>query len=641
MEDRCKLDRIGKVQLVQLYADNFEQLTLQQKTLAYHLNNAAIAGRDISFDQKHPDTLKVRDLLEPLYERASKASDIDQPCFKAIEDYLYYFWMGNGPYDMYSGAKITLDGCPSSKLIDMLVATGTLATREEAEKKVQEVDQLLYDKNHKSILTEKTKGDWIVESAVNFYQGDITTAEAQAFIDSGADKHQLNSTLVKDPKTGQITADVWRAGCEKSGIPPGKYAKELNSVIAHLELAIPFASGPVQEQTIRMLIKYFQTGLEKDFHDFNVHWVTDDSDVDFILGFIEVYMDPLGLRAEFEGCVYWKDATLTNSIQKIGDNAQYFEDRMPWDEKYKKKDVKPLSAAVVNVIGGYGGLGPGITLGINLPNEECIRETHGSKSIVLQNFSEAAFAVGGLALAEEFCWNQEEIDSEKKYGLFSDSIETSLHEALGHASGKCVVSDPAKALPGIYSTLEEARADLVALWQIMDPKLIELGIIPNIDVAKQMFMYEVRNALVMQLRRVDGDQLEEAHMQNRALIANYILKNSKAIEEKKKDGKTYFVVVDFQEAHRQVGVLLAEVMRIKAEGDLAAGKKLVDTYGLYFDTKLRDEVKERVERINVPAYKVCVMPTLTPVLQDGKITDIKITYCRDFKEQMLSLSKQN
>jgi len=658
MEDNriYKLERIGeKVQVVQLYLDGFDQLDTQQKIFIYYISKAVIAGRDIAYDQRNKYALETRNVFEELYQFFLNVKEFDSvgdgvtnETFKSLELFLKQIWVGNGPFDAYTSQKII---CPVSKqqLKSMLQYALTKSTFKsinninEIDSTLDRLSPLLYDENWRKIVTDKSPDtDWIKESACNFYSENLTLEQVKAFIEkNGADKYPLNSSLVLDENTGEINVEIWRAGCPIKNITPGKYAKELNQIIDYLEMAIPYASGDIQKESIRKLIKFFKTGEENDFREYNINWVKDLSQVDFILGFIEVYLDPMGGRGEYEGCLYMKDLKLTSVISQIGQHAQYFEDRMPWDEKYKKKDVKPLDASVVNVVVGAGGAGPVSSIGVNLPNEEQLREKYGSKSIVLYNVSNAYDKATKESITTEFCFDQDEINTQAEYGSYVDSVATALHEVLGHASGKCFVEgDPAKYLPGYYSTLEEARSDLVALWHIWDEKLIELGVIPNFDYAKQLYKQEIRNALLTQLKHVDGNQLEEDHMKNRQLIGEYILKNSKAVERRERDGKTYYCVVDFEQAREQVGILLKEIQRIKAEGDFEAGKKLVDTYGLYIDTQLRDQVQQRIKKLGLPSYSALVMPTLEPIYNGKQIVDIKVTYDKDFKDQMLEYSNK-
>lgn len=644
-ERKYNLETVGRVRIVQLYADGFELLTSKERIFAYYLTLAARAARDISVDQHHRHAIELRDLFEGIY-RVKDNLEIPAHVKQNIETYTKLLWIGNGPYDSYSSKKSVLSGT-FEELVDAVhksIALGAnigLQKGESVDQKLKKLQQLIFDINFESTLTQKSPGsDWVQDSGVNFYDRTVTLEEVKNWSEAGNEKNDLNSTVIKNAE-GKLEELVWRAGTPDGSIAPGKYAGYLKGCIQYLEQAIPYASGDVQQETIRKLIQYFRTGELKDFHDFNVHWVGDKSPVDFILGFIEVYLDPRGSKAEYEGSVFWADVPLTASIQKIGDNAPYFEQKVPWPEKYRKTDVKPLTANVVNVIGSFGGSGPTSPIGINLPNEQAIRESHGSKSVVLENIVSAADKSGGFTLADEFCWDDEEKEAHKKYHSLADNLHTALHEVLGHASGKTSVEDPPKHLPGYYSTLEEARADLVALWHIWDPKLVELGIVENDEVAKQMYRQEIRNALLLQLRRVNEDQLEEDHMKNRQMNASYILNNyPKAIKKEERDGKTYFRVVDFDEMRRGVGELLTEVMRIKAEGDLTAAKNLIDTYGLKIDTKIRDEVMERVKKLNAPAYNAYVMPELRPVLKtNGEMDDVQVHYGLDLATQMLAFSE--
>lgn len=391
-----------------------------------------------------------------------------------------------------------------------------------------------------------------------------------------------------------------------------------------------------------MLIRFFRSGAIPDWEKFNINWVKDSSNVDFILGFIEVYMDPRGQKGRFESAVYFTDKKQTRLMRKLAASAQYFEDGAPWTDEYKKRDVVAPVANVVNVIVETGDAGPISAIGINLPNEQAIRQKYGSKSILLHNVVAAYKASEPKGLLEEFCFDKAEIRRAKKYGAISDDLHTAMHEVLGHASGKISDSlkgDPADYLPGYYSTLEEARADLVALWNAFDPMLKKLKLADSDEIGKAMYDAYVRNVF-LQLRRIpSGDQLEEDHMKNRQLVVNYVIKNSEAIRTEHRKGKTFFHVIDYPLMREAVGRLLAEVMRIKAEGDLTAGKNLVDAYGLKINTAWRDEVMKRVKKLNVSSYTGFVMPALRPIKnKSGKITDVKISYPKDLTKQMLEFS---
>jgi dipeptidyl-peptidase-3 len=639
MDRKYSLERVGPARVVQLYADGFDQLSAQQKLFAYYLTTAARAARDISIDQHHRYALEIRDLVEGI---VSHHAGIDPAVNDAILKYAKLFWINNGPYDNITAKKYVIECTPEQ----FKTAAETAVTNnadlglgsEKLDAKLARLNSFLFDVNVEPMMTNKTPGvDWVKESGVNFFSHDLTLKEVEQWIKTGKQKNDLNSRLVK--KNGRIEEVVWRAGGDD--VKPGLYAADLEATIFYLEQALPFASGPHQQEMLQKLIRYFRTGSLEDFRQFNIAWVADTSIVDFIHGFIEVYLDPMGQKAEFESTIFWSDQQLSKSIRAIGANARYFEERMPWDAKYKNLDVKPLTANFVNVFLSSGGTGPVSPIGINLPNEQSVRERYGSKSVVLNNIIDASDKASGSILTDEFAYDQEEKDFQFKYGTLASNMLTSLHEVLGHASGKTMVAgDPASYLPGYYSTLEEGRADLVALWHIWDDKLIELGAIPNKDVAKQMYNLYIRNGLLTQLRRVShGDQIEEDHMKNRQMAAMYIYKNSDAVKMEKRDGKTYFKVVNYEKMHEAVGKLLAEVMRIKAKGDLEGAKKLIDTYGLKIDTTLRDEVLDRIEHLDVASYIGFVMPEYELVKDAaGKDIDVKVSYSQDLMKQMLGYS---
>ncbi|MBI2620591.1 MAG: peptidase M49 [Ignavibacteriales bacterium] len=640
MERKYSLERVGPARVVQLYADGFEQLSANEKIFTYYVSRAALASRDIAIDQHHRFALEIRDLLEGII---THSQGVDPVVYEQILTYTKLFWINNGPYDNITSKKFVLD-CSEAEFrtaVERAAANGAAfeSDAETLDNKLNKLGPFLFDPSVEPMMTNKTPNeDWIKGSGVNFYGEDLTQKEVERFVQSGNQRNDLNSKLVK--ARGRVLEMVWRAGGK--GIDPGMYASDLEATISYLEQAIPYASGPYQQETLRKLIKYFRTGDLEDFRQYNIHWVGDTSTIDLIHGFIEVYLDPMGLKAEFESSLYWLDQQLSKSIRDIGADAQYFEDQMPWEDKYKKQGIKPLAASFVNIVLSSGGTGPVSPIGINLPNEQMVRERYGSKSVVLNNVIDAANKSGGEVLLNEFAYDAEEKDLHLKYGTLADNMLTALHEVLGHASGKTMVAgDPAAYLPGYYSTLEEGRADLVALWHIWDDKLIELGAIPNKDVARQMYDAYIRNALLLQLRRIPhGDQIEEDHMKNRQMVALYIVKNSDAVNIEKRDGKTYVKVVDYEKMKRMVGELLTEVMRIKAEGDLAASKKLIDTYGLKIDTAVRDEVLERIKHLDVASYNGYVMPDYEPVRDpSGVIVDVKVSYPMDLMKQMLAYSQ--
>lgn len=644
MERKYSLERVGLARVVQLYADGFDQLSTQQKIFTYYLAQAALAARDISIDQHHRSAMEIRDLFESII---THNAGVDPNVHEVILKYTKLFWINNGAYDNITSKKYVVECTPEQFHAAAEAAQKNGADlglgSETLDAKLKRLNSFLFDPTVEPMMTNKTPGsDWVKESGVNFFGHDLTLAEVEKWIKTGKQKNNLNSKLMK--KNGKIVEEVWRAG--GNGVTPGMYAADLEATIYYIEKAIPFASGPYQQETIRKLAKHFRTGDLEDFRQFNIHWVGDTSSIDFIHGFIEVYLDPMGLKAEFESSIFWADQQLSKSIREIGANARYFEERMPWEDKYKNMDVKPLKANFVNVVMSTGGTGPVSPIGINLPNEQMVRERYGSKSVVLNNIIDAGDKASGSILTDEFAYDQEEKDLQYKYGTLASNMLTSLHEVLGHASGKTMVAgDPGSYLPGYYSTLEEGRADLVGLWHIWDDKMIELGALPSKDVAKQMYNAYIRNGLMLQLRRIPhGDQIEQDHMKNRQMVAMYIYKNSDAIKMEKKNGpegagKTYVKVVNYEKMREMVGKLLAEVMRIKAEGDLKAAKNLIDTYGLKFDTTLRDEVLERIKHLDVVSYIGFVMPDFEPVTDvSGNITDVKVSYPQDLMKQMLAYS---
>jgi dipeptidyl-peptidase-3 len=639
-ERKYSLERVGPARVVQVYADGFEQLPLKQKIFAYYLSLAALAGRDISIDQHHRNALEVRNLFEGII---THPAGIDTSVLRKITTYAKLFWINNGFYDNITAHKLVPE-CTfeefkaAAEVAQKNGADLELKAGETLSAKVENLRKVMFDETFEPMMTDKTPGhDWVKESGVNFYGPGLTTKEVEDWAKAGREKHPLNSKIVKE--NGRLVEEVWRAGGD--GAPRGIYAADLSAVIKYLEMAKPYTSGDYQRETLDKLIKYFRTGSLEDFRQFNIQWVKDTSAVDFINGFIEVYIDPRGQKAEFESSVFWADQKLTKTIRDIGDNAQYFEDKMPWNAKYKKRDIKALSANFVNVVVETGETGPVSPIGINLPNEQAVREQYGSKSVVLGNVIDAGNRSGGRVLLDEFAYDETEKQLAEKYGTLEDNMLTTMHEVLGHASGRVSVSgDPADYLPGYYSTLEEGRADLVALWHIWDDKLIELGAMPNKDVARAMYNTYVLNALLLQLRRIpNGDQLEEDHMKNRQMIGKYILENSNAIKMDKRNGKTYVKVVDYERMHETVGRLLAEVMRIKAEGDLAGAKKVIDMYGLKINTTLRDEVRERIKHLDVASYIGYVMPKLDLVKDSaGEITGVQVSYPVDLTKQMLEYS---
>jgi len=637
------LERIGPARVVQLYADGFDQLTPREKIFCYWLSQAAIAGRDIAIDQHHPRMLEVRYLLEEVY---THSDGMDPAVKKSLADYLKLFWINNGFYDNLTSKKFVpaMTSDEFRAAAEKAAAIGADFGAGGVSARLDPLEKLIFDPAVDPVMTEKSPGkDWITGSSVNFYGPGITYPEIRKWAAAGNEKYALNSTVVKE--NGKFVEKVWRAGGD--GVPPGMYAPQLEAVITNLNAAIPYAASAFQEETIRLLVKFLRSGEPDDFRKYNIHWVSDTSNIDFILGFIEVYLDPRGQKAEFEASVYYTDPEQTHLMRKLATYAQYFENNAPWEEKYKKQIDQVPIANVINVTIETGGTGPVSPIGINLPNEQAVREEYGSKSVLLHNIVSAYEKSGGKDILKEFANDQAEIDRQEMYGTIAGNLHTAMHEVIGHASGKVSDKlegkDPSEFLPGYYNTLEEARADLVALWNAWDDKLVDIGVAADRAEARQigetMYDQSVRTA-INQLRRIGNDtQIEEDHMKNRQLIVHYIMKNSDAIGVERRGGKTYYRVLDYDKMHASVGRLLAEIMRIKAEGDLEAAKEMVDTYGLKVDIALRDEVQERVKNLDSPAYTGFVMPELVPVMDaEAKMIDVNVEYPLDLAAQMLSWS---
>ncbi len=645
-ERKYRLEMVGPAQVVQMYADGFDKLTPNQKIFSYYLYLSAIAARDIAVDQQHRNALEIRDVFEEIYKHRASVEPV---VMEKVTAYLKLFWINNGFYDNLTAQKFILECSYEEWLLAAQAAQKAGAqfdlNNESLNAKLTRLRPVIFDPNVDPILTNKSPGeDWIKNSAVNFYAPDLTYAEVEKWAKAGNEKNALNSTLVKEK--GKIVEKVWRAGGD--GIPPGLYANELNATISYLEKAIPYASSEYQAETLRKLIKYYRTGDLQDFRRFNIHWVKDSSQVDFIHGFIEVYLDPRAQKAEFEASIFYTDPDQTKMMQELAKYAQYFEDKAPWKDEYKKKIERSPIANVINVIASTGGTGPISPVGINLPNEQAIRDSIGSKSVLLNNIQSGVDKSSGNELLKEFAWDEDEIAMENTYGLVCNALHTAMHEVIGHGSGKVSPKlegkDPADFLPGYYNTLEEARADLVSMWNAWDPKFVDMGIAKDAAEARKigqtLFRQRVRVG-INQLRRISATatQLEQDHLKNRQLVVTWLIRNTTGVKIEQRSGKTYYRVVDFDAAREGVGRLLAEVMRIKAEGDLAAGKALVDGYGLKIDTKLRDEVQARVKDLNLPKYTGFVNPKLEPVNDPtAKIVDINVSYPMDFATQMLEYS---
>ena len=634
---KYELDRVDNTVIVQLYADGFEALSHNDKMLAYHLSQAAIAGRDIYLDQRFAYALPLRWVLESLWlVRDELPTDVN----KEITRYCKLFWVHSGIHDNLSTKKVPLrltweqfaNACAVAVNKGHQMSAAQLAPMRDLE----HAWQIMTDPTTFVSVTDKSTDDGndpLVSSCNNFYV-DVTSADLEGF----EEQNGLNSRLVK--KDGVLFEEVYRCGDGKD-VPPGRYAKEIAAINVELQKALPYAPAATQK-AIQKLIRYNQTGSLDDWREFNIAWVQDnDSTIDFILGFIEVYVDARGMKGSWESVISFRDEIKTRNIAKLAVEAPWFEARMPWEEKFKKSDVKGISARAISVVTETGDSGPITPIGINLPNEADVRQEYGSKSVNLANIVETYNFVKASGSLGEFSFTPEEEARARLYASAMDDMHTNLHEVVGHASGQLMpeITNPAQRLGLFYSTLEEGRADLVGLYWIADQKMKDLGFVPNDEAVLAKYEAYARNALV-QLRRVPlGERIEEDHMRNRQLIVLWLLDNDGGLHVEKKDGKTFYVVDSAAKFRAACGKLLAEIMRIKAEGDFKAGKALVEKYGVKIDPVLHQEVVDRIERLNLPSVTGFVQPELQLVQTgDGTVQDVKVVHCLDLADQMLRWS---
>lgn len=635
------LDRVDDVAIVQLYVDGFDQLSLRDKTLIYHLSQAAIAGRDIYIDQRYRYSLRIRGVLESVL---THADGIDDQTIAAIRKYMKLFWVNNGPHSSLTAQKNLLE-CPEDALnqaVAKAVANGATmpASGDDLARLLAEIRPVLFDPEFETHVTQKSpdEGVDILKASANNLYRNVTTEDLAGF----EERYPLNSQLVKRDD-GTLIENVYRSGLD-SYVPAGMYAEPIADVISHLEAAIPFAT-PKMARALGALIHYYRTGEAVDFYEYNIAWVGDkDSPVDTINGFIEVYMDARGMKGSWESAVYFNDPIKMDMIRKFADSAQWFEDHMPYDKQFRKASVKGISAKAIQVVMETGDSGPVTPIGINLPNDATIRQRYGSKSVSLSNVMEAYEKASTPSARAEFCYDDAEFQRADKWKSMALALEVNMHEVIGHASGQVNEGiDPAASIKEYYSALEEGRADLVALYFIGNPKLIELGLVDNESDLREMQLaaYEAYTRNVMtQLRRIkSGTTIEEDHMRNRQMIVGWLAANTDAISVDVRDGKTYFRVADVDQWHNGVGQLLAEVQRIKSEGDRPTAERLMKDYAININVELRDEVLRRYADLDQPAYTGFVQPELTPTTDAvGNITDVKISYPLDLEAQMLKWS---
>jgi dipeptidyl-peptidase-3 len=634
-ERKYLLERVDDAAVVQVYADGFEKLPLKEKQLVWHLYQAALAGRDIYYDQRYVHNLEMRNVLE---EILTHAEGIDAAVLIEIQRYTKLFWINTGPYNNLTARKFVLKCAPEALAAAARTAVKNGATiagagGESLDAMLARLKPAFFDASVEPIVTNKTPGpgkDILTSSANNLYVG-VTMKDLEHF----EEHYALNSRLVK--QTGKLVEEVYRVG--------GKYDAQIRQIVGHLEAAIPHATDTMAK-ALRALVKFYQTGETADRVAYDMAWVEDKSSpVDTINGFIEVYMDPRGMKGSWESLVFYVNPEKTEEIRKLATDAQWFEDRMPWAEQYRKQGVRGITANAIDVVIETGDSGPITPVGINLPNDQNVREKHGSKSVSLSNVTEAYDRSTAPEFRREFSWTAEEAARAEKWSSVAAELTTNMHEVIGHASGKVadrLKGNPSSALKEQYSALEESRADLVALYFLPNPKLAELGLVASKDqseIVQAEYEAYTRNALVQLRRMREGTQIEEDHMRNRQMIVRWLMANSKAIDVRQRDGKTFYVMVDRKEFQDGVARLLADVQRIKSEGDYQAAKALFETYGVHFDPKLRDEIVARVDRLQMPSYTGFVQPKLSPIAgPDGAIADVKISYPMDLTTQMLEYS---
>ncbi len=628
------IDQFADLKIMRYKVPGWDALSLRQKEYAYHLSEAAKYGRDITWDQYCRYNLPLRHMLENIIENYK--GDRENDDFKNFIVYAKRVFFSNGVHHHYAEDKFFPD-CPKDYFKSLMSAVGYVD---------QELLDFVYDtKAYPQRRSTSKEGDIVSLSAVNFYEN-VNRKEVEDYYasimkpnDAEPVSYGLNSKLVKDA-SGKIHEEFWKIG--------GIYGPALKRISDELGKAAAVAENPIQEKALKLLCEYYRTGDLKLWDAFNIEWVKDTvGQVDFINGFIEDYDDPLGRKATWEGYVHIKDSAASARTAALSANAQWFEDNSPVDSRFKKVRVKGISAKVVNAVAMAGACYPSTPIGINLPNADWIRKEHGSKSVTIANITHTysySAEESPKNVLNEYAYSQKEIDDYKKYGAYDNEVHTDLHECLGHGSGQLLPGVSPTALGEYQSALEEARADLFGLYYIADPKMVELGIIPNVDAYKPQYANYIRNGLLTQFSRVElGRKNTEAHMQNRQLIAAWCYeKGAKAnvIEKKVKKGKTYFVVNDYEALRGLFADLLAEIQRIKSEGDYEAGKDLIETYAVNIDPVLHKEIKQRYEALDLKPYGGFINPDIVPVEQDGVIVDYKLVYSDDFLAQQLEYGKK-
>ena len=637
-------ERFADLQLLRYQLTGFEKLAPKQKELIYYLSKATLYGRDITFDQFGKYNLRIRKMMEVVFTDRNINHDTEE--FRAVEVYLKRIWFSNGIYHHYGCEKMMPD-FSSDYLREQLQKVDAcrlpLRAGETLDEMCDELFPVMFDPQVLPKRVNKADGEDLIQtSACHFYEG-VTQAEAEAFYDEMKKNEPakdtppsfgLNSTLVKE--NGEVKELVWSAN--------GRYANAIRHIVYWLRKAAEVAENEQQKKVLDLLISYYESGNLQTFNKYCIEWLKEhDSAIDFINGFIEVYGDPLGLKGSWEGLVEYIDETATQRTRTISSNAQWFEDHSPVDPRFRKPVVKGVSANVICAAMLGGDEYPSTAIGINLPNADWIRAEYGSKSITISNITDAYNkAAHGNGFREEFVIDQKTLDLIGKYGDVCDDLHTDLHECLGHGSGRLLPGVDPDALKAYGNTIEEARADLFGLYYIADPKLVELGLTPDMEAFKSQYYTYMMNGLMTQLIRITpGNQIEEAHMRNRALIAHWCLENGDAVRLIKREGKTYVEVIDYDRLRQLFARLLAEIQRIKSEGDFEAARLLVERYAVQVDAELHQEVLERYRRLDLAPYKGFINPMMLPIYdQNGQMVDVQLYYGESYAHQMLRYSTE-
>jgi len=636
------LEQFADLKILRYQVPGFEDLSLNQKKLIYCLSEAALCGRDIIFDQNFKYNLIIRRLLESIIKNNEGYNEDNE--WQEFMVYTKRVWFSNGIHHHYSTDKF-LPGFSKDFFLDLIqqIPEYNWPVNLSKDKVIQKILPIIFDpeKYSKRVFQDQSK-DMVTQSANNFYEN-LTQQEVESFyqqmINPDEDEsvsYGLNSKLVKEDV--KVNEKTWKVG--------GMYGEAIKKIVYWLEKATEVAENKKQKESLQKLTDYYLSGDLKKFDEYSILWLSDtDSFIDTVNGFIEIYGDPLGRKATWEALVNFKDEEATRRTGILSQNAQWFEEHSPVDSEFKKKKVQGVSAKVINVAMLGGECYPATPIGINLPNAEWIRKKHGSKSVTIENITYAYYMASlKSGLTEEFSFSDKEIELHKKHGFLANNLHTDLHECLGHGSGQLMPGISTDLLKNYYSPIEETRADLFALWFMMDPKLIDLGIMPSYDVAIAQYNSYIKNGLMTQLTRIEpGKNIEQAHMRNRQLIAKWCFEKGQdenVIEKKIKDGKTYFVINHHRKLRNLFGDLLAEIQRIKSEGDYEAAKDLIENYGVKVDKELHHEVLERFKKLRLAPYSGFVNPKYTPVYKNDEIVDVTINYTQEYTEQMMEYAEK-